>query len=63
MIHAGRGEGNADAATVLGLKYNDAPQAVKAEIDKFWNALVCIEITPEHMTAKECIELVRRRTV
>ncbi len=49
------------AATALGLKYNDNPQAVKAEIDKFWNALACIEITPEHITAKECIELVRKK--
>lgn len=49
------------AATVLGLKYNDAPQAVRAEIDKYWHALDCIEITPEHITAKECIELVRKK--
>lgn len=49
------------AAEVLGLKYNSDPEAVKQAIAKEWAGLSCMEITIEHMTGKEAIELTRMR--
>lgn len=49
------------AAEVFGLKYNEDKEAVDKEIKREWNALCCIEISIEHMTGKEAIELTRER--
>lgn len=49
------------AALVFGLKYNEDEMKVEAEIKREAPALACVEITPEHITGKEAIELVRRR--
>ncbi|MDO4650313.1 MAG: pyridoxamine 5'-phosphate oxidase family protein [Eubacteriales bacterium] len=43
----------------LGLKFNPDEGRVKAEIQKSFHALGCIEITIEHMTGKQSIELVQ----
>ncbi|MBS5063360.1 MAG: pyridoxamine 5'-phosphate oxidase family protein [Hungatella hathewayi] len=50
------------AAQVLSLKYYNDKDAVEKEIQKAWKALSCVEITIEHMTGKEAIELTRMRT-
>lgn len=47
----------------LGCKYspNVSQDAMNDEIDKMWDALCMLEMTVEHMTGKECIELVKAR--
>ncbi len=50
-----------NAAEIFGLKYNEDKEAVDKEIRREWNALCCVEITIEHMTGKEAIELTRMR--
>ncbi len=50
-----------NAAEILGLKYNEDKEVVDREIRREWNALCCVEITIEHMTGKEAIELTRMR--
>ena len=50
------------AAEVLGLHYYNVPEAVQKEIDCTWNALVCIEITIDHMTGKEARDLAMQRS-
>lgn len=52
-----------NAAEVFGLKYNEDKEAVDKEIRREWNALCCVEITIEHMTGKEAIELTRMRNL
>lgn len=49
------------AAELLWLKYAGAKGFVDQEIRKYWDTLCCVEITIEHMTGKECIELTRAR--
>ena len=49
------------AAEVFGLKYNEDKEAVDKEIKREWNALCCVEISIEHMTGKEAIELTRKK--
>ncbi len=49
------------AAECFGLKYNEDKEVVDKEIKREWNALCCVEITIEHMTGKEAIELRRQR--
>jgi nitroimidazol reductase NimA-like FMN-containing flavoprotein (pyridoxamine 5'-phosphate oxidase superfamily) len=49
------------AAEILGMKYTNDREAVDREIRRDWDALCCIELTIEHMTGKECIELTRNR--
>ena len=44
------------AAEVFGLKYNP-----NQEIHREWNALCCVEISIDHVTGKEAIELTRAR--
>lgn len=51
------------AAEVFGLKYNEDKVAVHKEIKKDFNALCCVEISIEHMTGKEAIELTRQRNI
>lgn len=46
-----------DILTALGLKYNSDEKSVKREIKNALDVLCCIEITPEHITGKEAIEL------
>jgi hypothetical protein len=50
-----------NAAEILGLKYNDDKEVVDKEIKREWDALSCVEITIEHMTGKEGLELTRER--
>ena len=49
------------AAEVFGLKYNGDRNAVDREIRREWSGLSCVEVTIEHMTGKEAIELTRAR--
>lgn len=49
------------AAEVLGLHYYNVPEAVQKEIETTWNALVCIEITIDHLTGKEARDLAMQR--
>lgn len=49
------------AAQVFGLKYNPDREKVDSEIRKEREALCCVEITVEHLTGKQAIELVRAR--
>ena len=49
------------AAEVLGLHYYNVPEAVQKEIERTWNALVCIEITIDHLTGKEARDLAIER--
>ena len=49
------------AAELLGLHYYNVPEAVQKEIDATWNALVCIEITIDHLTGKEARGLMMQR--
>ena len=44
----------------LGLKYCDDEIAVEKEIQREWKALCCIEITIEHISGKQAIELVNK---
>ncbi|MGN0034626.1 MAG: pyridoxamine 5'-phosphate oxidase family protein [Coriobacteriales bacterium] len=50
------------AIEVFGLGFTDDHAAVDAEIAKGWDALCMVEVTVEHATGKEAIELARRRT-
>ena len=49
------------AAEVFGLHYYNVPEAVQKEIETTWNALVCIEITIDHLTGKEARDLAMQR--
>ena len=49
------------AAEIFGLKYNDDKEKVDKEIEREWKALTCIEITIEHISGKEAIELVKAK--
>jgi len=49
------------AAELIGLHYYNVPEAVHKEIKATWNALVCIEITIDHMTGKEARGLMLQR--
>lgn len=51
-----------EAVTALGLKYNPDKNFIQKEINKFYDIMYCIEITPVHITGKECIELSVRQT-
>lgn len=53
-------EETARAVEALGLKYNPDADFVRHEV-KAWPNVCCIEITPEHITGKECIELTKAR--
>ena len=55
------GEELLQAAYDLGIKYYNNDEAVQKEIDWELNALACFEITIEHLTGKEAIELTRMR--
>lgn len=46
----------------LAAKYSPAesPERTQAEIQKSWNALCLLEMTIDHLTGKEAIELVRK---
>lgn len=56
------GEELVRAAYALGVKYYDAPQAVREHIDGALGRLACYEIAVEHLTGKEGLELTKRRT-
>lgn len=48
------------AATVLSEKYcPDNLDGIPAELEKGFSALAVVKITPEHITGKQCIELVK----
>lgn len=49
------------AAEIFGLKYNNDKEKVDKEIEREWKALACVEITIEHISGKEAIELVRAK--
>ena len=44
----------------LGLKYNEDEVTVEEEIQREWKALCRIEITIEHISGKQAIELVNK---
>ena len=48
------------AIKTLGLKYNEDEVTVEKEIQREWKALCCIEITIEHISGKQAIELVNK---
>lgn len=49
-----------DATTVLSQKYcPDNLDGISAELEKGFSALAVVKITPEHITGKQCIELVK----
>ena len=48
------------AIETLGLKYNEDEVTVEEEIQREWKALCCIEITIEHISGKQAIELVNK---
>ena len=48
------------AIETLGLKYNEDEVAVEKEIRKEWKILCCVEITIEHISGKQAIELVNK---
>lgn len=54
-----------EAAQLLSRRYApDMPlEAETAEIERFWNALLMFELSIEHLTGKEAIELVRERKI
>ena len=56
------GEEKRAAILALALRYSpDEPaEKVDAEIARYWDALCMLELTPDHITGKECIELVGR---
>ena len=47
----------------LAEKYSprESSDARAAEIERFWNALCMLELSPEHVSGKQCIELVPKR--
>ena len=47
------------AVNALGLKYCNDEIAVEKEIQREWKDLCCVEITIEHLTGKQAIELVK----
>lgn len=47
----------------FGLKNNNDINAVKKEIEREWSGLCCVEITIEHITGKQAIELVKSKTI
>lgn len=47
------------AVNALGLKYCNDEVAVEKEIQREWKDLCCVEITIEHLTGKQAIELVK----
>lgn len=47
------------AARLLGLKYNPDSDAVEREIAREWQGLCCVEITIDHMTGKQGLELMQ----
>ena len=49
------------SAYIFGMKYWDNAEGVKKEIEREFKGLACFEITIEHMTGKEAIELTRAR--
>lgn len=51
-----------EAALCFGMRYNPDRDKNTAEIEKEINVLACFEITVEHVTGKESIEFVRRRS-
>ena len=56
------GEEKRAAILALARRYSpDEPaEGVEAEIARYWDALCMLELTPGHITGKECIELVGR---
>lgn len=48
------------AMTVFGLKYNNDVAAVEKEIQRERNGLCCVEISIEHITGKQAIELMKK---
>lgn len=56
------GEEKRAAIQALARRYSpDEPaEKVDAEIARYWDALCMLELTPDHITGKECIELVGR---
>ena len=50
------------AIETLGLKYNEDEVTVEKEIQREWKALCCIEITIEHISGKQAIELVNKKS-
>lgn len=48
------------AIKTLGLKYNEDEVTVEKEIQREWKALCCIDITIEHISGKQAIELVNK---
>ena len=48
------------AIEALGLKYNEDEVTVEKEIRKEWKILCCVEITIEHISGKQAIELVNK---
>lgn len=51
------------AAQKFGMRFYPDKDKVDNEIRHEWDALCVVEITPEHITGKEAIELVRARKV
>lgn len=49
------------AAYNLGMKYYEKEELVHKEIERGLHSLACFEITNEHMTGKEAIELTKQR--
>ena len=49
------------SAYIFGMKYWDNAEGVKKEIEREFKVLACFEITIEHMTGKEAVELTRAR--
>ncbi len=49
------------AAELLGLRFNSDRARVDRAIRNEWSALCCVEITLEHITGKEAIELTKAR--
>ena len=47
------------AVNALGLKYCNDEVAVEKEIQREWKNFCCVEITIEHLTGKQAIELVK----
>ena len=43
------------------LPAEECAEGVAAKIDRFWRTLCILELTPEHISGKEAIELARRR--
>ena len=55
------GQELADAAYALGMRFLPDPDRVRQEIAGDADRLACFELTPEHVTGKEAIELTRKR--